>query len=265
MADTATNYINGLFGLQGKVIIVTGSTGGLGYDMAKGLLQCGANVIINGRTEERVITARDSIYVETSKTTGLLAIAGDMSIPEDAQALVEKTMQAFGRIDVVINNAGINITERPFAESQPGDWERLSSVNIQGPINLTRSALPFLKQAPAGRIINLASMVGHVGMSNITLYTMTKAAILLFTKSLSSELASSSVTVNSVSPGVFETPMNAKFEPGSEQYDSIVKGIPMRRLGKPEELVGIVVYLSSTASSYTTGTDFLVDGGFTAV
>lgn len=262
--ESGADFVNSLFGLSGKVIIVTGSTYGLGYAMAKALFQAGATVVINGRTEERVVSARDSIYLETERTSGLWCCAGDVSVQTEAMALVEKTIATHGRIDAIINNAGINLIERPFTDSNIQDWERVSSVNIHGPINLTLAALPHLKQAPAGRIINLASIAGHVGMANNALYSMTKAAILLFTKSLALELAATSVTVNSISPGVFSTQMNAKFAQGTPRHDAIVRQIPAGRLGAAHELAGIVVYLCSAASSYTHGADFVVDGGYSA-
>ena len=142
--------------------------------------------------------------------------------------------------------------------------------NVNSSRNLTKAALPFLKLSPAGRIINLSSIGGHVGLNHNVLYSMTKASMLLFTQSLAAELASatgptSRITVNSVSPGVFATPMNAKFEEGNPAREEILRHIPVGRLGQPEELVGVVLYLASGAASYTTGADFKVDGGYCAV
>lgn len=268
--DESANYINGLFGLQGKVAIVSGSTGGLGHAMALALFQSGVKVVVNGRTEERAVAARDEMYLKTSRTSGLLALEGDMSVAEEAKDVVDRTIAAFGRLDIIVNNAGINVPEKTFEESSVDDWERLSAGNIKGPINLTKAALPYLKLSPAGRIINLSSIGGHVGLNHNVLYSMTKAAMLLFTQSLAAELASatgptSRITVNSVSPGVFATPMNAKFEEGNTAREEILRHIPVGRLGQPEELVGVVLYLASSAASYTTGADFKVDGGYCAV
>lgn len=271
--EESMNYVNAMFGLHGKVAIVTGSTGGLGFAMAVALLQCGATVVLNGRTEERVDTARNDMYLLTGRTSGLFAVAADMSLPDEAKYLVEQTIAVYGKIDIIVNNAGVNLPERPFENSTPEDWERVSAVNIKGPVNLTRAALPFLKQSPAGRIINISSIAGHVALANNLLYCMTKAAMIQFTKGLAAELSGAdsdnsgngNIVVNSVSPGVFETPMNAKFETGTAVRDDIVRRIPLQRLGQPTELVGIVVYLASAAASYTTGADFVVDGGFTAI
>jgi NAD(P)-dependent dehydrogenase (short-subunit alcohol dehydrogenase family) len=268
--DTATNHTNGLFGLQGKVAIVSGSTSGLGFAMALALFQSGASVVINGRTETRTTDARDEIYLKTSRTSGLLAAAGDMSISDEAKEVVDKTIIEFGRIDIIVNNAGVNLAERPFENSTLEDWERLCYVNIKGPINLTHAAIPYLKQSPAGRIINISSIAAHCGMPSITFYSMTKAAVLQFSKNLCVELSSpegptSRITVNTISPGVFDTPMNEKFASGTAAHHEIMVRIPLGRMGRAEEMAGAVVFLASGASSYVTGADLVVDGGFTAV
>lgn len=290
--DESSVFLNGLFGLHGRVAIVSGSTGGLGQGIALALFQAGANVVINGRTQTRAILSREEIYLKTSRNSGLLALEGDMSSPTDAKHVVDQTIAEFGRIDIIVNNAGVNLPEKPFEVSTLEDWEHLSAANISGPVNLTKAALPYLKQSSAGRIINVSSIAGHVGMPCNTMYSMTKASMLLFTKSLSVELQQMSylhptndtlnatsntlngfhhhhsrnhITVNSISPGVFATPMNAKFELGTAARAEILRHIPMGRLGEAHELVGIVVYLASSASAYTTGADFLVDGGYCAV
>lgn len=136
---------------------------------------------------------------------------------------------------------------------------------------MAHAALPLLKQSPAGRIINVSSMIGHVGDAKNPLYTMTKAAMLMFTKSLAADLAGkveddgNHMTVNSISPGIFATEMNAKFTQDPEALAKVERTVPMRRLGQPQELAGAVLYLASEAASYTTGSDILVDGGFVAV
>lgn len=243
---------------------MTGSTGGLGRAVAEALFLSGVTVIVNGRDDNRTQKAVDDIYVKLERSSGLLAVGGDMSKPEDAQKIVDATIAKFGKLDIIVNNAGINIDEAPFEQQSAEDWAKMSSVNLGGPLNLIRCALPYLRASKQGRIINLSSIGGHVGLPHNSLYTMTKGGVRVFTKSLAAELATTSVTCNSISPGVFQTPMNVKFEDAEAQKE-VVKSIPMGRMGTPTELVGAVLYLASDCASYTTGTDILVDGGYTSV
>jgi NAD(P)-dependent dehydrogenase (short-subunit alcohol dehydrogenase family) len=277
---TSSDFLTSFLGLDGKVALITGSTAGLGRAMAEVLLQAGCKVVINGRNPERTQTAVDEIRTSIGLlenatgggTTRVLAAAGDTSEPQAAQAIIEKIQSTYGRLDIVVNNAGVNLPEGSFEEQYSSEqWEKISRVNIQGPMNISYAALALLKKSPAGRIINVSSMIGHVGDAKNPLYTMTKSAILMFTKSLAVDLAgggnteSQNITVNSISPGIFSTDMNAKFTQDPEALQKVENTIPMRRLGKPKELAGAVLYLASDAASYTTGGDILVDGGFVAV
>lgn len=261
----APSYLESLFSLKGKVAIVTGSTGGLGRAVAESLYQAGASVVINGRDQERTEKAVQDIYEKYGRTEGLLAVAGDMSLPDYASHIVRVTTKKFGRLDILCNNAGINIPENCFEQNAIGEWDKISGVNLKGPMQVTRAALPHLKRSPAGRIINLSSIGGHVGLESNTLYTITKGGILMFTKSLAAELAKTNITVNSVSPGVMKTSMNAKFAEGTDAYDKAMKGVPMKRMGMPGELAGVFLLLASESSNYITATDIIVDGGYSAI
>jgi NAD(P)-dependent dehydrogenase (short-subunit alcohol dehydrogenase family) len=265
------SFLQSLLQLEGKTALVTGSTAGLGRAIAEALCRAGVKVAINGRHKERTETACTEIAqtcVPLSLQGGaprVTAAYGDTSSELEAQQVVDQTRSAFGGIDILINCAGINLPEDTFEGQTLEQWDQISSVNIGGPIRVTKAALPHLKQSKAGRVINVCSILGHVGGPTNTMYTMTKAAVLLFSKSLAAELANTSVTVNSISPGVFATRMNAKFEADKDTKSNVEKLIPMGRFGTPDEIVGAVLFLASAAASYCTGSDILVDGGYTSV
>jgi NAD(P)-dependent dehydrogenase (short-subunit alcohol dehydrogenase family) len=266
------SYLQSLLQLENKTALVTGSTSGLGRSVAEALVRAGVKVAINGRDKERTEKACAEIAqacVPLSLQAGaprVVVAYGDTSSDDEAQQAVDQTVNAFGgSIDILINNAGINLPEDTFEAQTLEQWDQISAVNIGGPIRITKAALPHLKKSHAGRIINFASILGHVGGPSNTMYTMTKAAMLLFSKSLAAELANTSITVNSISPGVMATRMNSKFEADKKTKGNVEKLIPMGRFGTPDEVVGAVLFFSSDASSYCTGSDILVDGGFTSV
>ncbi|CAJ1954801.1 unnamed protein product [Cylindrotheca closterium] len=267
---SSEEYLSSFLGLDGKVALVTGSTGGLGRSIAETLLQAGCTVFINGRKLKSTQQAVDEIAKLVEDEGRVFAAAGDTSDVKDTCAIVEEIKSKVGKLDILVNNAGINLPEAPFEEQySPDSWGSINKVNIEGPMNMSKETLPLLKKSPAGRIINVSSMIGHVGNGDNSLYCLTKGAMLLFTKSLAADMAgkkdSRNLTVNSVSPGIFMTEMNAKFTEEKEKLASVEATVPMKRLGKPEELAGAVLYLASDASSYTMGADLLVDGGFVAV
>ena len=280
--SSSETFLSSFFDLNGKVALVTGSTSGLGRAMAEVLLQAGCIVFINGRNPERTQKAVNEMIAQLllkipideqqEDRRRVFAASGDTSNMDAATAIVQEITSQMGALDILVNNAGINLSEEGSFEEQyssPAQWEKISKVNIEGPMNMSKQALPLLKKSCAGRIINVSSMIGHVGDGGNSLYAMTKGAMLLFTKSLAADVAGKpetrNLTVNSISPGIFMTDMNAKFTKDKETLATVEATIPMRRLGKPKELAGAVLYLASGASSYTMGADILVDGGFVAV
>eukprot|EP00980_Cylindrotheca_fusiformis_P008744 scaffold1869_cov122-Cylindrotheca_fusiformis.AAC.6 len=264
-------FLGSYLGLEGKVALVTGSTSGLGRAMAEVLVQAGCKVVVNGRDEERTQKAADDMAACLSiDKSQILAAAGDTSNPEKAKAIIDKIRSTYDRLDILVNSAGINLPEGSFREQySPENWDKISSVNMKGAMNMCDEALPLIKASPAGRIINVASMIGHVGDAKNPLYSMTKASLLILTKSLAADMAgkedSSNMTVNSISPGVISTKMNSKFTEDPDALAEVESGIPMRRLGQPKEVAGAILFLASDAASYITGLDIRIDGGFVAV
>jgi NAD(P)-dependent dehydrogenase (short-subunit alcohol dehydrogenase family) len=261
-------YLESLLGLENRVAVVTGSTGGLGRAIVETLAKSGCRVVVNGRYEEKTAKAAQEV-IETCELdpSDVLAAHGDTSDPEQAKIIVRKIEKTFGKLDILVNNAGMNLPEGSFEDQySPKNWDKIQKVNICGPMNMVHACLPLLRKSENGRIINLSSMIAHVGSPTNPLYSMTKSAMLSFTKSLAGDLAgNTNIRVNSISPGIFITDMNKKFTEDPEKMKQTENGVPIKRLGKAEELAGIVTLVASEAGSYMTGADITVDGGVTAI
>lgn len=240
-----------------KTVIITGASKGIGRATAKKFAKEGFRVVINYNNSKEEAYALEQ---ELSEITEVISVKADISKKDEAEILVSETVKRFGRIDVLINNAGISMHSTLFTDTDEKDWQQIFNVNLFGMFNVTKAALPFMIHEKRGSIVNVSSIWGVSGASCEALYSSSKSAVNGFTKSLAKELAPSGIRVNAVAPGVIETKMNAFLS--EEERKAIEDEIPMGRYGTTEEIASAIYFLASDESSYITGQVLTADGGF---
>jgi 2-deoxy-D-gluconate 3-dehydrogenase len=251
-----------LFDLSGKVAIVTGGNGGIGLGMARGLAAAGARIAMVGRNAAKSATAAAQLAEESGVT--VLPIAGDVSKPEDVEQIVAETKRGLGRIDILINNAGINIRKQP-EDLTLDDWHTVLDVNLTSAFLLSKAVYLAMKEVGGGKIINIGSMTSIFGSSFAAAYAASKGGIVQLTKSLALAWAPDRIQVNAILPGWFNTDLTRQARREIAYLHARVEArIPLGRWGEPDELAGTAVWLASPASDYVTGIAIAVDGGYTA-
>jgi NAD(P)-dependent dehydrogenase (short-subunit alcohol dehydrogenase family) len=250
-----------LFDLTGRVAIISGGSIGLGRQMAEGLAEMGANLVLCARKKERCEQAAEELKKLGVKT---LALACDVKDPASIQEVVDATVAQFGRIDILINNAGTS-WGAPVEEMRLEHWHKVIETNLTGTFLFSQAAGKIMTARRRGKIINIASVAGLRGSSpqfSAIGYSASKGGVIIFTKDLACKWGMHNIQVNAIAPGWFPTNMSQVLI--ERNKDSLLKNIPLRRVGGEHDLKGAAVFLSSDASDYVTGQVLVVDGGQTA-
>ncbi|WP_068777276.1 SDR family NAD(P)-dependent oxidoreductase [Paenibacillus sp. FJAT-26967] len=252
-------YLPG-FNLEGKTALVTGAGKGIGRALAIGLAEAGADVMLVSRT----LSDLESVAQEITGLTGRRAypITANVGVREDVTAAVEEAVRLAGRIDVLVNNAGMNI-RTPALEVTEDEWDVIVQTNLKSAFLMSQTVGRHMKEHGSGRIVNVASVGGHVALRTGVVYGTTKAALVHMTRILAMEWGKHGILVNAIGPWYFHTPLTEKLLANEAFMTEVVGRTPLGRIGQLEELVGPVVFLASDASSYVTGQTLYVDGGMT--
>ena len=246
--------------LNGKIAIVIGGTSGIGRAIAHGLAEAGAHVIPTSRRAEQVEAAAAEIEARGRRT---LRLTSDVSDRASLQRVLEESVKAFGKVDILVNSAG-RTKRAPTLGFSEDDWNDIMETNLTGTLRACQVFGRHMVEREYGRVINIASLSTFVALYEVAAYSASKAAVASLTKSLAVEWASRGVCVNAIAPGVFRTALNQKLLDETERGREFLLRTPMRRFGSVEELAGAAIFLASDAASFVTGEVLTVDGGFLA-
>lgn len=251
------------FDLTGKVIIITGSGSGIGRTLALGLSQVGANIVVTDLPDKRD-AARET--AEVVRQSGNDAIAVDLDVRENKSVdrMVEIAVQKFGRLDILVNNAGVIIRKKAIEISEE-EWDRVMDVNLKGVFFTSQSVAREMIKKRSGKIINISSINGVIGSDERASYTASKAGVVNLTRTLAAEWAEYGINVNAIGPTYLLTPLTKDLFENENFKEKYFERQPIQRIGRPEDILGAVIYLASSASDLVTGHTLMVDGGWTAV
>jgi len=249
------------FDLTGKVAIVSGGATGIGRGISEGLAEAGALVVVCSRRFDVCEAAAQEIAGKTGAQ--VVPVSCDVTKQDDIDSLVQEVLRKFQAIDVLVNCAGVGGSERPILKMEEADWDGVLAINVKGAYSMSRAVVqPMVERGAGGRIINVASVGAVIGYANMSAYCASKGALLQLTKVMALEWIRYGILVNAILPGYFSTPMNNEFFASDVGAKVIRNSVPMKRLGRVDEIKGLAILLASQASSFMTGSAVVIDGGY---
>jgi dehydrogenase/reductase SDR family protein 4 len=253
------NDVHARFRLAGKVAIVTGGTRGIGLAIATTLARAGAKVAISSRRAEHVDAAVAALRAEGHEVVGIVA---NMGIAADAHEVAARTVEHFDGIDIIVNNAATNPVFGPLQQSTDEAYEKIFAVNLKGPLELCRTAHTVMCERGGGSIVNVSSIGGVSPEAGLGLYSVSKAALISLTKVMAQEWGADGIRANAICPGLIKTKFSQALWKDEHIATQVLGHQPIRRIGVPDDVAGLALFLASDASSYCTGSVYAVDGGY---
>ena len=251
--------LQSMFRLDGKTALVSGASKGIGEAMARGLAEFGAKVVVSSRKQEAVDAVAEELRANGLEAT---AIAANMGSIDDIQSLLDKTVEIYGGLDIIVNNAAANPVFGPVQNTDERAFDKIIDVNLKGPFELCKRAHPIMQRRGGGSIINISSIGGLKPESGIGIYSVSKAAIISLTQAMAQDWGADGIRVNAICPGLIKTKFSEALWQDQQIHDQFVNRIPLGRIGEPGDIAGLAVYLASDASAYCSGGFYMVDGGY---
>ena len=246
------------FDLTDKIALITGASRGIGQAIALAYAQAGARVVLASRKLADLEAVAEQVRARGGEALAVAAHTGD---GEAVLQLVQRAVDAYGGVDILVNNAATNPHFGPILTADDGQWDKILDVNVKGYFRMVKAVVPTMLARGGGKIVNMASVAGRTPLPFMGVYCVSKAAVLMLTEVLAVELASLNIQVNAIAPGFVKTKFSSALWGDPQVHDALLKSVPQHRMAGADELTGIALYLASSASSFTTGATFVVDGG----
>jgi len=256
------NRVKPQFDLTGKVAIITGASKGIGESIARGLAEHGAKVVISSRNQEAVDQVAAGYRSDGLEAIGIACHVGD---PDQLKSLVEKTKEKYGGVDILINNAASNPVFGPLTQMESEVFDKIMNINVKSCFQLANLCHPIMKARGGGSIINISSVEGMKPSSGLSLYSVSKAALLMLTQTQAKEWGSDGIRSNALCPGLVKTKFSQALWSNEKILGSFINHLPLNRIAKPDEMAGLALFLSSDAASYCTGGTYSADGGYSVM
>lgn len=246
--------------LEGKVAIVTGGNAGIGEAIAKRFADEGASIVITGRRQQELDRVASVIRLNKGKVLG---VAGSVTDEMHVQDVVKRTLDSFGRTDVLVNNAGVGDFGKRLHETDDATWAKVLDTNLTGVFRMTRAVIPHMQRQGRGSIINISSVASLVGIPGLSAYTASKGGLDALTRALAIDYAKDGIRCNVINPALVDTPMAAPLMANPDMLQALLAQYAIRRPGTPDEVASLVLYLASDEATWVTGATFPIDGGMT--